>query len=75
MAGSYKHCKSESGSFRFDLIENMGDAHEACHQMFWMIHILSRGRQSRIADAERVYYEMARGERSWPVGNDDETTN
>jgi len=43
MAGSYKHCVSEDGSFRFDLIENMGDAHEACEDMF-----------TRLAEAEAL---------------------
>lgn len=34
MAGSYDHICDDDGSFRMDLIENMGDAHEAleeCH--------------------------------------------
>ena len=33
MTGSYGHCCNDDGSFRFDLIENLGDAHEACEDM------------------------------------------
>lgn len=42
MAGSYKHCCNDDGSFRFDLIENMGDAHETCEEMHGMIRRLQR---------------------------------
>lgn len=72
MAGSFKHCERD-GTFAFDLIENMGDAHEACHQMFWMIHILTNGDRTRIAEAEERYYEMMRGERPWPATPNDAT--
>ncbi len=34
MAGSYKHLVAEDGTFTFDLIENMGDAYEACEECF-----------------------------------------
>jgi hypothetical protein len=40
MAGSLSHITAEDGSFRMDLIENMGDAHEAleeCHQIIAML--------------------------------------
>ena len=30
MAGSLKHLIDDDGNFAFDLIDNMGDAHEAC---------------------------------------------
>lgn len=36
MAGSLSHITDEDGRFRMDLIENLGDAHEAlveCHQL------------------------------------------
>ena len=36
MAGSFRHIVADDGSFTMDLIENMGDAHEAleeCHQI------------------------------------------
>ena len=43
MAGSYGHCEDiETGGYRFDMLENMGDAAEACHQMFWMIRFLAK---------------------------------
>jgi hypothetical protein len=42
MAGSYKHLKAEDGTFCFDLIENMGDAHEACEDCFKRIATLER---------------------------------
>jgi hypothetical protein len=34
MAGSIKHVTAEDGSFTFDLIDNMGDAYEACAELF-----------------------------------------
>lgn len=37
MAGSYRHCCNDDGSFTFDLIENMGDAREACEDMHGII--------------------------------------
>lgn len=42
MAGSYRHCRNNDGSFRFDLIENMGDAHEACEMMYFMVNDLAK---------------------------------
>lgn len=38
MAGSLSHLvDEETGEFRFDLIENMGDAHEACEDCVTVI--------------------------------------
>ena len=66
MAGSYGHCCNDDGSFRFDLIENMGDAHEACEQMHTMIWWLARkfGMQANqlIAEAEKAYHNSVDGE-------------
>ena len=56
MAGSYNHCRNEDGSFSFDLIENMGDAWEACEMMFFMIGWLAHGDQGQIKAAEQAYY-------------------
>ena len=47
MAGSYKHCLHIDGTFREhqdfrDMIENLGDAEEACEQMVFMIQWLAR---------------------------------
>lgn len=51
MAGSYGHCCNENNLFRFSLIDNMGDAHEACEEMFHMIRFLSAGSEARIEEA------------------------
>jgi hypothetical protein len=40
MAGSLNHMIAEDGSFDFDLIENLGDAHEACEECFDIIAAL-----------------------------------
>ena len=53
MAGSYRHCLGDDGSFGFDLIENLGDAHEACEEMFLMIFFLSQHGNIPIHEAER----------------------
>jgi hypothetical protein len=60
MAGSYQHCRSETGSFTFELIENLGDAHEACEMMYWMIDFLAQSDPSRITQAENAYYQRTR---------------
>lgn len=62
MAGSYGHLRAGDGSFQFDLIENLGDAHEACEMTFWMIGFLANGDAARIAEAEEAYYRHCRGE-------------
>lgn len=55
MAGSYMHCRGPLGKFRFDLIDNLGDAYEACKEMFEMIEILTGGDKNLIADAINGY--------------------
>ena len=67
MAGSYQHCAADNGGFVFDLIENMGDAHEACEHMFYMIHFLTDGDQEQIRAASDRYYAMVRGEQPNPL--------
>jgi hypothetical protein len=37
MAGSYRHLIDAKGNFTFALIENMGDAYEACEDCFKII--------------------------------------
>jgi hypothetical protein len=69
MAGSYKHCCKADGSFRndgsfTDLIENLGDAWEACEMMHWMINFLSGGDPEKIEVAEKEYYKALR-----PIAN------
>ena len=49
MAGSYKHLTDDNGAFRFDLIENMGDAHEACQEMWTVINLMEEGLSLKVA--------------------------
>lgn len=56
MAGSYQHCLADGGLFTFNLIENMGDAHEACEHMFWLIQMLANGDQEKISRASDEYF-------------------
>lgn len=71
MAGSYEHCcKDDDGSFRnddfTDMIENLGDAYEACYHMHWMIHHLASADKDKIKQASDAYYAWVRaGNRSW----------
>lgn len=62
MAGSYAHLVAEDGAFQFDLIENLGDAHEACEECFDIIHTLSGGDQAKIDAAVEAYYAKKRAE-------------
>ena len=48
MAGSFNHVCDDNGTFRFDLIENLGDAHEACEQMHALIMKLSGGDPAKV---------------------------
>ena len=43
MAGSLSHVVGEDGRFRMGLIENLGDAHEALHECFEIIRVLTGG--------------------------------
>ena len=60
MAGSYGHLRSDRGKFRFYLIDNMGDAHEACEHCFLMIESLTGGDEEKIAEAVEHAYELLR---------------
>ena len=52
MAGSYQHCVKGDGSFRgIDLIDNLGDAHEALEEMHAMIQQLTGGDKRKIYEA------------------------
>jgi len=66
MAGSYKHCCKADGSFRdenfTDMIENLGDAQEACEEMHWMISYLAGGDQTKVNAASDAYYAWVRNE-------------
>lgn len=58
MAGSYLHCCNTDGTFRtesfYDLIENLGDAYEACEEMYWMIDCLAHGDRKMIEAARKL---------------------
>jgi hypothetical protein len=62
MAGSYKHCTNEKGEWIGDhfteSIENLGDAHEACEEMFYMIQFLSHENKSLIEQAVKEAQTM-----------------
>jgi hypothetical protein len=68
MAGSFNHCSEtdEDGDltggddFTFDLIENMGDAHEACSEMHWLVWYLAGGDVEIIKEAIEEYHRRAR---------------
>jgi hypothetical protein len=64
MAGSYKHCVTDDGKFLaedFDgMIENLGDAYEACEEMVFMIDFLANGDRSRIDEASEAFYASKR---------------
>ena len=68
MAGSYRHVCNEDGSFRTndfnDMIENLGDAYEACEEMHFMISYLSGGDQNKIKEANEAFYAKERERRS-----------
>lgn len=57
MAGSYKHIINIDGSFcGIDLIDNLGDAHEALEECYEMIQYLTQGDRRRIFRAWREGY-------------------
>lgn len=63
MAGSYHHLRdADTGLFRFDLIENLHDAYQACAQCFFLIDYLTGNDQARIEAALAEYYRGCRGE-------------
>ena len=66
MAGSFDHC-DESGEFRFNLIENMGDAWEACEEMHWLIWHLAQGDRWLIEHALKIYSEECHAGRAGPA--------
>ncbi len=67
MAGSYDMVTKDNGMFNdenfTELIENLGDAHEACEMMHWMIDYLAcrhsksdTGVAILIEEAQQAYY-------------------
>lgn len=59
MAGSYSHCTNDDGSFRANLIENLGDAGEALEEMHFMIRYLAGNDSLRIQTAHHAYLAHA----------------
>ncbi len=53
MAGSLNHIVDGNGHFTMDLIENLGDAHEALEECFNLICELAGGDMARIESACR----------------------
>ena len=63
MAGSLKHIIDERGRFTMDLIDNLGDAHEALEDCFDIISRMARGdelRESVKPTIERMKSEKGR---------------
>jgi hypothetical protein len=74
MAGSYNHLLDEQGRFHMDLIENLGDAHEALEECFGMIQVLTGGDTAAIEQARLNYRDGLRGtvapDAQWDAGTD-----
>ncbi len=51
MAGSLNHIIDEDGTFQMDLIENLGDAHEALEECFHVIRVLVGGDMDLVSAA------------------------
>lgn len=58
MAGSYSHLQRG-----WSMIENMGDAHEATEELFWLVQrAIGTKEAKRLLDSE--FYPMKRGKKS-----------
>lgn len=74
MAGSYEHVEDERKWCGMRFVENMGDAHETIHHMYFMIRYMSDTHEDRdgcsdeefIKGASAAYYRCCRGESPWP---------
>lgn len=69
MAGSLKHVVDDDGRYRgVELLENMGDMHEAVEEMAFMLLLISQSDAGRawVDGAREQYYQCMRGERHWP---------
>lgn len=51
MAGSLNHIIGEDGLFTMDLIDNLGDAHEALEECYELIIELSGGDMKKVSTA------------------------
>jgi hypothetical protein len=62
MAGSYSHIVNSKNEFRgIELIDNLGDAHEALEECYWMIWLLTRGDKEKIHDIHCEYLKKIEG--------------
>ena len=48
MAGSLYHIVDDTGVFTMDLIENIGDAHEALEECFYIIQAMTGGTKEEV---------------------------
>ncbi len=56
MAGSYSHIVDGDNNFTgVDLLDHLGDAHEALEECHFMISFLSGGDKQKIFEAHRAY--------------------
>lgn len=55
MAGSFPHLIAVNGGFRWDLIENMGEAREALADCFVIIHTLAGGDLNNVRRVVDLY--------------------
>ena len=65
MAGSYHHCIDEKtgefvGEDFTNMIDNLGDAYEACEQMVFMINFLANGDKKLIEKALKSFYKCVK---------------
>ena len=54
MAGSIRHVTDKDGEFTFDLIDNMGDAYEACEELFDEVKRLRVQKQTIIDEVKKL---------------------
>lgn len=62
MAGSWNHIITDDGALISnedfpDMIENLGDAYEACEECYGMVLFLSNGDPAKIEEARERYRE------------------
>lgn len=51
MAGSLNHIVDDDGKFTMELIDNLGDAHEALEECFEIIRWLTSGDKAKVNNA------------------------
>lgn len=72
MAGSYKHIVNKSNQFiGIDLIDHLGDAHEALEECYELIKIMSGGDQNKIYEAYIQYLKNIQSDMADKISFDD----